>query len=138
MARGWNGEPHPGRKLTDDQVREVFTLYRDGRTMREIGVHIGTPASTVRNILIRKNYKDVEVPFDVRIRSKSELLKGRPKESRSFTDDQVREIRRLAREGVTQTRIAEIMHARPTRISNIVRRAIYKDVADLPETPAAS
>lgn len=134
--RGWKGGPHPLRALTDDQVREVFALYRSGMTMKQIGERMGSNTSGIGNILNRKMYRDVEVE-PVEIRTRAQNGKGRRSPQRGWTDDQVREMRRLAAEGVTQREIAQRFRGKQTNISEVIRRRIYKDVVDLPESPPA-
>ena len=134
---GWNGGPHPNRKLSDDQVREVFALRVEGLSRNEISKRIGAGERTVHDILSRRIYKDVQVSYEGEL-IKRVSQKGRPSPQRSLTDDQVRAIRRLAREGVTQERIAETVGATKSVVGDVVRRQKYKNVPDSTDTPAES
>lgn len=129
MTRGWRGGPHPTRTLSDDQVREIFALRHEGLTVEQIGARMAVGRTVIINVLKRKFYKDVQVP-DADVVFRRGPPKGTPRANRRFNDDEIREIRRRSREGATQRAIAEDVGVGMHLIGAIVRRQIYKYVAD--------
>ncbi len=58
-----HGEEHYMAKLTNDQVREIRSLYERGYYQREIAEIFSICRQTVSNILLRKTWKHVKTYY---------------------------------------------------------------------------
>ena len=54
------GERHPAAKLSDDSVRSIRGLYREGAAIMALARHYGVSATTIRCVLLGKTWRHVE------------------------------------------------------------------------------
>lgn len=57
----FKGEDHPNSVLTEDNIKEIFSLYRDGYTQTEIADQFHVTQVCISSILSRKIWKHVLV-----------------------------------------------------------------------------
>jgi predicted DNA-binding protein (UPF0251 family) len=112
--------------LTEADVKEVWRLYDEGLTLTDIAKQFGVIRQTVSAIVNGLTWKHVSADQPV---SKRMI--------RKFTDDEIREIRRLyAISEVSQMELAVRYGVSKGTISGIVNRKVYKKVTDI--SPPAS
>jgi DNA-binding NarL/FixJ family response regulator len=92
------GEAHPQAKLTDDKVRQIITLLVEGQGHRNIAEQLGVEHTTIGRIARGQAWPHIPRPpnFENLIRHSRAKL----------TESQVREIRRLKKEGLADREIA--------------------------------
>lgn len=126
------GVPKKNRRFSDDQVREMFRLKAEGMTFAQLAEKFGSVPSGINHIIHRKIYKNVTGVTEVVVKRGGK--RGVRNSHRAFTDDQVREIRRLRREGMSGWDIAAKFGGARTTIGQIIRRKVYKDVTEEPDS----
>lgn len=57
---GIKGENHPASKLTNAQYKEILKLRSEGLLLRELSDRFGVSYKTIRNIIKRYNYEDIQ------------------------------------------------------------------------------
>ncbi len=95
------------RRLGSDQLRQLWMLWRDGKTLAAIGEAVGVPLNTVWHVVARRG----GIPPQERVRSIRVLSLGEREEIS----------RELARGGGVR-RIARLLHRAPSTISREIRR----------------
>ena len=125
------------RQFSDEQVREIFILKSQGRSFLSIAKQFGVYESSIWKMINRQTYRGVDVP-DVEITIKVGGRRGQRSTQRRFTDDQVREMRRMASDGMSHVAIAHKFDCLASVVSHIVCRRVYKDVPDSTTESSAS
>jgi len=121
------------RKLSDDQVSELCSLYRSGKyTYQELSKRYGIGIRTVHNIIAGLTYKDVTGGETVPInRSSRSGQAGEMHPRHKLSEEQVLEIRELYRDGImSQSEIAKKYGVSQCRVSLIVNRKSWYCLED--------
>jgi hypothetical protein len=105
-----------GGKLTAPQAAEIRRLRTEGKSVTELGLQFGVHHSNI-SIICR------DMPGVRAIRSGSK-----------FTNDQIREIRRLGAAGMKRAVLAEQFGIKSAALSNILGRRSYAHVTDQEES----
>lgn len=126
------GEKNPRTTLTNEIAREIFFSKGDGRTGEERAKDYGTTVYVVRNIDSQRGFMHLFTEEE-----KEEHRKGIVRKRSRFTDEQVREIRRLHVDGNSIADIAEEMKAGEGSIRDVVSYKRFKSIADTEEEQKA-
>lgn len=119
-----SGENNPSSKLTERQVENIRVLGAQGITHKKIAGIFGVRRETVGKILRNERWAseaqaEVQRAYDIRNGYRRGMT-GQCNPQSKLTEDQVREIQKLAAEGMVQRRIAEKFHIGPMQVSRIV------------------
>lgn len=118
------GERIAQAKLTEDEVREIVTMRGEGRTLKEIAAHFGVHFGTVQLILLGKTWTHVTgLPRIERLSAvphKKRDRRGARNNGSKLTEEEVRAIHVMRREGKTQREIAEHFPVGSTTINRIL------------------
>lgn len=133
------GESNPGAKLTERQVESIRVLGAQGVTHEKIAGIFGVGREAVGKILRNERWAtesqaEVVRQYDERNGNRRGMT-GKCNPMSKLTEDQVREIRKLAAEGMVQRRIAAKFGIGPMQISRIVNGTRWKWVTDVPKDP---
>ena len=122
---GWITDPPPiapherrmsGGKLTAPQAAEIRRLRAEGKSIYELGLQFGVHHSNI-SVICRDMPK----------------VRSRRSDTR-FTDDQIREIRRLGADGMKRSALAERFGIKEAALGNILSRRSYAHVTDQEES----
>jgi len=105
--------PSAHRKLSSAQVEQVFHLYKNGKTQREIATLYGTTDVTVGNILRGCTYTEL-------IQNVSGL--GRGEKQRTAARQNMITARSMYEAGDTQKKIATTLGVSQSAVSNYLKR----------------
>lgn len=121
------GEDAGQAKLSEEQVKDVFTLWNNGKTQEEIADLYGVSGTTIHAIIAGRNWKHVPRP---RLRQPPRVhVWGSKHPNSKLTDDKVREIRRLhAAGGYTFAALARRYGVSLSLVSKIVKRKTWRHV----------
>src|SRR4029077_8081835 len=129
------GESNPGAKLTGQQVENIRALGAQGLPHKKIAGIFGVGREAVGKILRNERWQtesqaDVIRQYDERNGYRRGMT-GKCNPMSKLSEDQVREIRKLAAEGMVQRRIAEKFGVGPMQVSRIVNGTRWKWVTDV-------
>lgn len=123
-ARYVNGEEVGGVRLTEDQVREIVALRGEGHTLKGIAARFDVHYTTVQCILLGKTWTHITgLPRIDRLAPvfhRKRDFRGSQNNSSKLTEEEVRTIHAMRREGRTQREIAEHFSVRDTAICRIL------------------
>lgn len=115
-GRTTKGEQTKSSKLTEKQVREILFLREQGISNRELAKQYSVHEETIGRIIRRLHWKHVDgVPEKRSHREK-------------VTPEQVRSIRTLYQQGVTQRALTAQFNLSPMAIWRIVNYRSHKDI----------
>lgn len=132
-----HGENNPRAKLTGQQVENIRALGAQGVMHEKIAGIFGVGREAVGKILRNERWPtesqaEVVRQYDERNGYRRGMT-GKCNPMSKLTEDQVREIRKLAAEGMVQRRIAAKFGVGPMQISRIVNGQRWKWVTDVPD-----
>lgn len=128
------GELGGNASISDADATEVKRLSWSGLPAGEVGDQMGIPRHVVHGIASGHTWKHVPWPIGPRVKPRdgrftSERLAGSKSPTAIFTEDDVREIRRLrAEDGLSHAEIGRRFGTSGTNISFICRRITWKNV----------
>ncbi len=105
------GEHHSQAVLTEEQVRKVFALNKQGMPQKDIAKAIGTCKTNITLILSGQRWSHLGLKVETK-RKKTPHLK----------DGQIHDVIRLHKEGKSQKAIAEYFGINQSTVSRIVRK----------------
>lgn len=118
------GEEVGGVQLTEDQVREIVALRSEGLTLIDIGARFDVHYTTVQKILLGKTWAHItglpRVDRLAPVPHRKRDCKGSRNNLSKLTEEEVRAIHEMRREGKTNKEIAEHFSVRPHTIYKIV------------------
>lgn len=117
--------PPPGAKLTEDDVRKIKLLLKNGAKQREIAKMFNIDVTTVSNINTGKRWGYVDSGHDVDHDPVYNASTNRQK----LSDDEIKEIKSLLKEGKIQRVIAEMYGVCRETIGKINTGKIYGHVS---------
>ncbi|MFF3024431.1 helix-turn-helix domain-containing protein [Gottfriedia sp. NPDC057948] len=125
------GEENHASKLTENLVREIRKLYGAGQiTIKQLAERYSVSQSVVFSIVHRQTWKNVKTHlYD--FGGPEELKKALKKlgnKTKKLTEEQVKEIRLLHKEGMSKAAIARKFGIGETTASDIIDRRTWKDV----------
>ena len=119
VERILKGEQIGGSILTQEQVVEIRRLLSVGLTIKEIAKIMGVKRATIVNVRCGTSWSWLKTPYDDKI----------PRQPKyKLTEEQVREIKRLLKQGERQWKIAELFNVAQTCISGIATGKRWKHV----------
>jgi group I intron endonuclease len=105
------------KKLTPEQVREIKLLLIENKlTQKEISDLYSVSRRTIGLILIEKRYKTIATDLDLSLRKKQYV---------KLEEYDYNEIKKLNKEGVSQTKIAQMYGVNQSHISKIINNENY-------------
>jgi group I intron endonuclease len=105
------------KKLTPEQVREIKLLLIENKlTQKEISDLYSVSRRTIGLILIEKRYKTIATDLDLSLRKKQYV---------KLEECDYNEIKKLNKEGVSQTKIAQMYGVNQSHISKIINNENY-------------
>jgi DNA invertase Pin-like site-specific DNA recombinase len=118
------GENNPNMKLTEKQVQDIRALGAQGVMHEKIAGIFGVRRETVGKILRNERWQtelqaEVMRQYDIR-NGYRKWRTGESNPNNKLSEEQIREIRKLAAEGMVQRRIAEKFGIGPMQVSRIV------------------
>lgn len=127
--RHGNGTDNTGSRngrtrLTEDQVKEIFSHAVIGRPYTEIMKEFGVSRSIVTSIRCGRSWRHVTGLPEYYARTREGSANGRAR----LNEDQVREIRRRLIEGARQKDLAEEYRVSPQTLSLIKLNKIWKGI----------
>lgn len=116
------------RKLTDENIKDIFLLYANGESQKSIAEKFGIKGcSSIPLILNRHTYWNVEIDKDVLERANSRRSIFHVHD-RKFKLEDVVEVISMYCEGSTHQQIADKYKVSEAIIFDIIKRRSYKDV----------
>lgn len=132
------GQGHRLAKLSESDVREIFRLARQGKTLDQIAAAFGVSFQNVSRILNREMWSHVAIEDDLLVRSK-QMRRGEDHVRAKLKAADIPEIFRLNRSGLTRQQIAEIYGVTRTTVGMVIRRVNWRHVPiDTEETGPCS
>ena len=132
-----SSEAHQGvkshlSKITEDMVLDIRKLYLDGRTQKYIADHYNLSQSTVSAIVLGKTWKHIHTEY-IKKKDTYNYSEGKPKRGESvnaakLTVNDVKIIKKLVAQGITQTQLAKQFKVSQPTISAIVLGKTWADV----------
>lgn len=113
------GESSSRATMTNEQVVEMRNRAALGESVKLIAQHFGVSVGIVRDALNGKTYATCSGP----------IRQTQPR-ARMFTDDEVRDIRKLRADGISVRQIAAKYNSEISKIYDIINRTTYKHVLD--------
>ena len=117
------GENHPRAKLTDKEVINIRTRYKNGESVKQIYKdyqNIYSNINSFRCVVLGTSYSKVNEKLE-----KADIRYSNAK----LTSDQVREIRkRYLTEKTSYAKLAKEYHVSASTIGNIVMKKAYKNI----------
>lgn len=120
------GIRHGMAKLDEQKVVNIFRLYQEGFSSREIAKIQMISNTNVKYVLRRKIWKHVHVEFEVNVRRGTP--RGKLHGAAKLTDESIVDIFRLASEGLSHEKIAKIHGVSRPNISHIINRDTWAHV----------
>lgn len=114
-----HGENHPHTKLSKEDVLQIKQSRDSGKMYSEIAPLFNVSRTCIRNICIGKDWKHDESPKPKRYRGG---VKGESSTSAKITENDVKHIRELARDGVSSCEIAKSFPITARSIRRIINR----------------
>lgn len=117
----WNapkGEENGHAKFTDETVKEAFKMYQDGQTLNMIASMFSVSKSMVWNIIHLRNWKHIELP------------KIQTDYKRKLTEDQVIDMHRLFRQGMSKLAISKRFGVSDVLVCNIINGKSWAHVSE--------
>lgn len=119
------GERHPAARTTDAVAAAVRGMAREGVRQADIAARFGVSRHTVKSISGGQSWRHLSPPGGPPNAYKRH---GRHSPHARLDDDKVREIRRLASEGVAQRPLARRFGVSQQVVGRIVNRQSWKHV----------
>jgi DNA-binding CsgD family transcriptional regulator len=118
-------------KLSEDDIPEIRTLLRQGRTQREVGEMFGVDGGTVAAIVRGRTWSHVpDDGAEQGYRTGIEDTRGEHNGNARLTERDVREIRALLAAGKSQQKIADQFGVSKPLIYRINRRLVWAHLDD--------
>lgn len=128
-VKGRFGEDSARSELKLPQVEEIIKLYWEGNTNKETSEMTGVKLSTVVGVTTGASWVKVPRPGRPRTTIKTgHFSSGQRPATTKLTEEKVKEIRQLLREGAAQKDIAAKFGITGGNVSMINRRVTWKDV----------
>lgn len=113
------------RALTAEQVAEIRGQWRAGKSINTLAGFHGVRKATIRSALVGRTHPDVPDPVSDR-----ELLERRKWNRGKLTHEEVRQIRRLAFDGVAPSEIARRFNITKRNAHAIINRDTWQHITD--------
>lgn len=118
------GEAVGGVQLTEDQVREIVTLRGEGLTLKDIAARFGVHFGTVQHVLLGKTWAHVtglpRIDRLAPVPHQKRDFRGSANNLSKLTEEEVRAIHAMRREGKSQREIAEHFPVGDNTISRVL------------------
>ena len=125
------GERCHASKLRRSDIKEIFKLWNEGLTRAKIAKRFGVRVEAVWRVLTKQVWAHASVGESAEMRGS---LRGSQSPNATFTEEQVREMRRLYSQGVSTTEIARRLNRNRETIWRICTGKSWCHV-DLSVTP---
>ena len=119
------GEASGSAKLTEDQARSAIRRYMAGETLAVLSDDLDVAMSTLSKIIRGDSWAHLDEPRPTRHEGHA---RGAHHKKSKITDDDVREIRRLVADGMSQREAGERFGLAQPTVSAIVLRTTWKHV----------
>lgn len=119
-----NGTKCHSSKLTNEKILNIFENRDSGMTQESIASKYGVSQSSIRDILLRRDWKHVEID--------QHLINSAQAKGRRLSNEQVVEIFKLRSQKTRYCDLIKIFPCSESVIRNILKRKIYVDV-NIPE-----
>lgn len=113
------GSSHPCSIVTEEQVIEIKRLLSKGMSMRKVAEIMNVNRSLIINIKSGNAWGWLKTPYDDKVPTQPKT---------KLNEKQVREIKKLLKEGLTQQKIADRFNVVQTVISHINTNKTWKHV----------
>lgn len=126
-----SGERASWAKLTDDDVRDIYTRYAAGETMLHLAGEYGICESNVAAIVHGKTWSRVTGGRSLRrgyTGDRSQRVRGESNPAAKLTEDDVRDIRGRYAAGESQSALAREYAVNVSAINGIVHRRSWKHI----------
>jgi len=128
-GRTTRGERAPTAKLTEEQVMELRHLRAVGATFAELASRFGVDDSTAYRIAVGLYWSHLPLVEPEGDYGRA-AMRGEGSPSAKLTEDKVREIRGLQKEGAGARALASLYGVTPTTIRNVLARKTWAHVPD--------
>lgn len=118
------GEGHFNASITEDDVRRIRYLGSTNLARRKIGERFGISRQAVTDILFKRTWGHVDPEWEPP-KNKS---KGTAHQNAKLTENDVKEIRRLSNEGMSQRKLAAKFGVSRGTIEPIIKGETWKHV----------
>lgn len=118
------GEDHCYAKLTEDSVRRIRELAQTNKSYADIGKKFGIAADTVSKVVRGRSWQSVSFGLNAPKR----VNRGEQSGKTTISESDVREIRRMAADGVRHAEIRDRFGIALVTISRIVNRHSWAHV----------
>jgi transcriptional regulator with XRE-family HTH domain len=113
-----------GRKLTQEKILRIRNCYlREKKTQKDLAIEYGVSETMIREIVRGRLWKETPGEISPRFLGR----RGERANGAKLTKNQVEEIRKLLRQGLSQRRIAARFGVKHAAIGSISRGTAWKE-----------
>lgn len=116
---GLSGSQHHATTLTDDVVISIIERVRSGESQADIGREFNLTRTTINDMVKRRSWKHLDIPIVTNIRNRT---------CSKLTDKQVKEIKRLFKQGKSTTEISKQFSVGFSTIADIRKNKTWQQI----------